>query len=187
MNPKRKKILLLVSVVAIALFILTTFFSIFESVKLEQLPKNPPAPAELIRLRPLIPVYSLFISLTLLTFAVIPISYYFISKKFEENLDKRLSIISKLLEKNSTKLSEKDGKEIVLKFLNPSEKKVVERLVEKKGEALQSEVSREEGMTKLKTHRAVRNLEAKGIVKRYLHGKTYRIVLSKDVKELLLE
>jgi len=185
MTPKRKKILLLVSVVAIALFILTTFFSIFESVKLEQLPKNPPA--ELIRLRPLIPVYSLFISLTLLTFAVIPISYYFISKKFEENLDKRLSIISKLLEKNSTKISEKDGKEIVLKFLNPSEKKVVERLVEKKGEALQSEVSREEGMTKLKTHRAVRNLEAKGIVKRYLHGKTYRIVLSKDVKELLLE
>jgi len=60
-------------------------------------------------------------------------------------------------------------------------------LVEKKGEALQSEISREEGMTKLKTHRAVRNLEVKGIVKRYLHGKTYRIVLSKDVKELLLE
>jgi len=67
------------------------------------------------------------------------------------------------------------------------ERKVVETLIGKKGEILQSEISRIEGMTKLKTHRAVRDLERKGIIKRESYGKTHRIILSKDIKELILK
>ena len=68
-----------------------------------------------------------------------------------------------------------------------SERKVVERLIEKKGDVLQSEISKMEGMNKLKTHRAVIDLERKGIIKRESYGKTHHITLSKDVKELILK
>jgi uncharacterized membrane protein len=60
-------------------------------------------------------------------------------------------------------------------------------MIRKDGEALQSEISRTEGMSKLKTHRTVSSLEKKGIIKRETFGKTYRIILENDVKEIILK
>jgi predicted transcriptional regulator len=125
----------------------------------------------------------------LLIVAIIPISYYFISQSLEKKLENNMIVISKLIKKNnsvSTKSPTEIGdKNIILKFLNPSERKVIERLIETKGNVLQSEISRIEGMTKLKTHRAVKDLERKGIIKRESYGKTHRIILSKDIKDLM--
>jgi uncharacterized membrane protein len=95
-------------------------------------------------------------------------------KKSDSNLDK-------------IPYREIENKNIVLKFLNSSERKVIEALIEKEGKILQSEITRMKGMTKLKTHRAVTDLEKKGIITRESYGKTYRIFLSEDVKGILLK
>jgi len=50
---------------------------------------------------------------------------------------------------------------------------------------LQSEISQIEGMNKLKTHRAIRNLELKGVIKTENFGKTKHVILSKDIKSML--
>ena len=138
---------------------------------------------------PIPPHYRLWVSPILLIIAVVPISYYFITQRLEEKLEKNLNVISKLIKKNNSVSNkgpkEIDDKNIILKFLNPSERKVVERLVENRGKVLQSEISRMQGMTKLKTHRAVKDLERKGIIVTESYGKTNRIILSKDIKELM--
>ena len=134
-----------------------------------------------------IPNYFFLLFGVLLILAVIPISYYFSSKKTGEKLDKHLEALTKFADK--TTAVEKNGgnvnKQSILKFLGDYERKVLERLLESKGSVLQSEISRIEGMTKLKAHRAVKNLEQKEIIKIERHGKTNRIFLAKDIKNLL--
>ena len=70
-------------------------------------------------------------------------------------------------------------------MLSSNERKVVEKIIENNGSVLQSEISRMENMTKLKTHRAVKELERKGVIKLEQYGKTNRIVLSDDIKEII--
>ena len=141
--------------------------------------------------RALIPAYILWTSSILLIIAMVPILYYFISRKVEEKLDKNMRIISRLVNKNNLASSEKqkkmDNRDIILKFLNLKEKKVLEKLIEKKGVVLQSEINLMEGMTKLKTHRAVKDLERKNIIKTETYGKTNRIILLEDIKELMIK
>jgi len=187
---EKRKWLLLVSVIAIIGFFVILFINVFETSETLE-PRVPPGPFESFRYRPMIPIYSLPLSSVLLTVAIVPLSYYFISKKLEEKLERNFNIISKLMKKNNSVSNntspEIDDKNIILKFLNPGERKVVEALIEKNGEILQSEISRMDGMTKLKTHRAVRDLERKGIIKRESHGKTHRIILANDIKDTILK
>jgi len=195
----KEKLLLLISVIAVVGFLITLYVSIFEAsvrttsnrtvstneTSLREL-RPPPFGEE----QPRIPFYILPLSSVLLITAIIPISYYFISRRLEKRLEKRFDVISKFLEKNnsvSNKIPAREDRNIILKFLNSGERKVVEKLIEKKGEVLQSDMSRIEGMNKLRTHRAVKDLERKGIIKRESHGKTHRIILSKDIKEAILK
>ncbi|MEM3522907.1 MAG: hypothetical protein QXD78_07710, partial [Candidatus Bathyarchaeia archaeon] len=126
----------------------------------------------------------------LVLLAIVPLSYYFVSRKLDEKLEKNLKIILKLIGKDNNvpeaKSTIMNNKEIIFKFLNLNERKVLEKLIEGKGVALQSEISLIEGMTKLKTHRAVKSLEAKGIIKIESYGKTNRITLSEDIKDIFL-
>ena len=201
---EKRKWLLIVSITAIVSFLITLFYiSIFSSETFYQNINNSAMPNATDMRGPLpqfgehprLPFYVLPLSSVLLVVAIIPMSYYFISLRFEKSLEKKFDVISKLMEKNSSVSNmttkkrdhKKDDKNIVLKFLNPGERKVVETLIEKKGEVLQSDITRMEGMTKLKTHRAVRDLERKGIIKREAHGKTHRIILSKEIKEAILK
>ncbi len=140
----------------------------------------------------MIPNYILWLSMILMVVVIVPISYYFISKRLGEKMEKNLSVITKLVDrriKTNTK-----GERIrlndngsILKLLNFNEKKVVEKFIENKGSILQSEISKMESMTKLKTHRAVKELEKKGIVKVESSGKTNRIILAEDIKEILFK
>jgi DNA-binding MarR family transcriptional regulator len=193
MTIEKRKWLLLVSIIAAISFFVILYISTFETSEIskELITRVPPGPFEPFGNRPRIPIYNSLLSSVLLIVAIVPISYYFISKGFEEKLERKFDVITKLMKKNnsvSNKTPAEIGdKNIILKFLNAGERKVVETLIEKKGEILQSEISRMEGMTKLKTHRAVRDLERKGVIKRESHGKTHRIILSKDIKEAMLK
>ena len=105
-------------------------------------------------------------------------------------MEKNLSAITRLVNyKIKSSAKDKDIKlnGNILKLLNLNEKKVVEKLIENKGTILQSEISRMDNMTKLKTHRAVKELERKGIVKVESYGKTNKIILSEDIKNMLLK
>ncbi len=68
-----------------------------------------------------------------------------------------------------------------LKFLEGDEKIIVQRLIEKKGEALQSELTLLDGMTKVRSHRAIKKLEKKGVIDVMQKGKTNIIKLSKEI------
>jgi len=62
----------------------------------------------------------------------------------------------------------------------------MKKLIEKDGALLQSEISRMPNMGKVKTHRVVKDLELKGIIRVAKYGKTNQIHLSEDVKKVLL-
>ncbi|MEM7826833.1 MAG: hypothetical protein QXQ40_01260 [Candidatus Aenigmatarchaeota archaeon] len=190
MDKKGRKWLLLISIPAIIAFFIVLFFNILELSEHPAMIWYRPLIIGLRGSRP-IPIISLVLPSALLILAVIPLSYYFLSKRLEEKLEMNIKIISKLINKKDSiiKMNSKNNtdKSIILKFFNPNERKVVEMLIKKKGEILQSEISRTGGMTKLKTHRAVKDLERKGIVTIEKHGKTNRIILTKDVKNTLLK
>src|SRR3989344_93368 len=61
---------------------------------------------------------------------------------------------------------------ILFKLLNKDERLVIERLVNSKGKILQSEISRIEGLNKLKSHRITSRLKERGIIKVEKYGKT---------------
>ncbi|TRZ54591.1 hypothetical protein D4Q76_02150 [archaeon] len=186
MDVKNRKWLLLISVMATAMFLFVFFLNISEIRDYESSsPLNAHQPVR-------IPIfYRLLLSPALLMIAAIFITYYLITRRLEEKLEKNMKIISRIVSKNNQtpkkEKKETDSRDIVLKFLNPGERKVLEMLIERKDAVLQSEISRMDGMTKLKTHRAVRDLERKGIIKIESFGKTNRIVLSKDIREVMFK
>lgn len=138
----------------------------------------------------MIPNYILWLSMILMVIVIVPISYYFVSKKLEEKMEKNLNAITKLVDHRIKSGSRKENLKhnnngSILKLLNLNEKKVVEKIIENNGSALQSEISRMESMNKLKAHRAVKELERKGIVKLEQYGKTNKIILAKDIKDVI--
>ncbi len=75
--------------------------------------------------------------------------------------------------------------ELVLKFLTAEERKIVLYLAKSGGSSYQSEISRLEGFTRLRAHRAIAKLESKGILSVDKVGKTNRIMLEKALSSAL--
>ena len=183
-----KELMLWISIPAIIGLTLIIIISVLESV---ETPSNPPP---LLGRRILgspypqtIPNQIFWIFSILSVVGLVPFSYYFISKKLEEKIDNNMKILSKVISKNSNpegkNSKDADYRNIFLKFLNFNERKVLEKLIEGRGQELQAKISRMEGMNKLRTHRAVKDLERKGIIKTESYGKTRRIILTKDIKD----
>lgn len=184
-----KKRDILISIAAIAAFLVIFFFDVYEAIgqtatpmvgeEFRQIPHPMPIPIQ----------YRVLLSPLLLIIAIVPISYYLISRKLEKNMKIMLKLISKnnINGDNSSKseVSGAGNKNTILKLLNFNERIVLEKLIERKGEVLQSEISQTAGMNKLKTHRAIRNLELRGVIKTENYGKTKRVFLSKDMKNIL--
>ena len=84
----------------------------------------------------------------------------------------------KIMSGNS--ITEKDTKGAI-KMLHGKEREVVEKLVVNEGKLQQIELSRLEGMNKVKTHRLLKEMERKKIIKREKYGKVNLIVLDKDI------
>ena len=183
MEIQKNKLLLPISLMAVIAIILIIAYSIFQNFANHSLEGGGLCPR-------MVPNYLLWLSLILMVVIIVPISYYVISKRLEEKMEKNLSAITKLVDHRIKSGSKKENLKpnnngSILKLLNPNEKRVVEKIIENKGSVLQSEISRMEGMTKLKTHRAVKELERKGIVKLEQYGKTNRIILSEDIRDVI--
>jgi hypothetical protein len=104
-----------------------------------------------------------FASLGLLIGSIL---YYFMSPKIEENKEKKIQLIFSLVE-----------------MLNPEEKEIIKKLLENKGEILQSKLSRSFG--KVKTFRVLENLRKRGIIEKEPYGKTNVIKLNEKFKNIL--
>ncbi len=78
------------------------------------------------------------------------------------------------------------SKEILLRFLNPDERAIVDFLIREDGKALQSELARLPGMGKVKAHRVLQHLVERRVVESLDHGNTNLVRFTKEVKETLL-
>ena len=81
----------------------------------------------------------------------------------------------------------KSNTSVILQFLDKDEQALVNKLIEGKGKALQAEVSRLPGMTRLKSHRVILKLMDKGVIEKEELGKTNIIKFKKEIKEGLIE
>ncbi|MEW6748292.1 MAG: hypothetical protein AB1295_01140 [Candidatus Micrarchaeota archaeon] len=79
-----------------------------------------------------------------------------------------------------------DRKEALLSLLQPTEKKILAKIVERGGDALQSEISRVEGVGKVKAHRVIEKLVRRGVLQKEGMGKTNVLRLRKDILEAML-
>ncbi len=79
----------------------------------------------------------------------------------------------------------KKNTKIILNFLTQQEKKVIETLLENNGKVQQYELSHLPNLNKVKTHRILINLEQKGIIHKEKLGKINKIVLNKELYDIL--
>lgn len=91
-----------------------------------------------------------------------------------------------LYEKAPPSEKEKDAS-LALSLMEKDERKVVGRIVEEGGRITQSEVSRIEGIGKVKAHRILERLEKRGVLEREQYGKTNMIKLSEKYRKLFLK
>ena len=135
--------------------------------------------------------FTLLIIILLVIFLLIPIIYILLSRNVKNQLEKNLRLIAEIVNCDESKSKKKDdeasSKILFLKFLSYGENKVIKKLIENKGTVLQSELSRMETMGKVRTHRILIELKKKGIVTLEKYGKTNRVTLSDEAKQVLLK
>ena len=177
---KNKTWLLIISILSLVIFFITIIYGITAA------PHGEGAQG---RGHPVIPTYIISISGIVLIIALIPLFYYIIYAGLEKNYEKNMEILSKTIgdnKKSDDKVGNKtEFTKTILNFLSYNEKKLINKLIEQKGTALQSEISRIEGMGKVKTHRLVKDLERKGVITVEKYGNTNRINLSDNLRKLL--
>ena len=76
--------------------------------------------------------------------------------------------------------------ETLVQFLNQDEKIIVEKILENNGKIFQSEISRIEGIGKLKSHRVLQRLSDRKVIEIEAHGKTNIVKLAKNIQEALI-
>ncbi|HID72836.1 TPA: hypothetical protein EYP38_02740 [Candidatus Micrarchaeota archaeon] len=76
-----------------------------------------------------------------------------------------------------------DRNKALLSMLHPSERKIMQKIIDNGGEALQSDLSRIEGVGKVRAHRVIDRLIRRGVLEKEEKGKTNVLRLKKDIKE----
>ncbi len=137
-------------------------------------------------------LYTILILIIIILVVLFPVSYYYISSNLKKEIQNNLQIISQIASKNNEEKQKncpnitKTCKTFVLKFLNYNENRVIKKLIENKGEILQSEISRLPNMGKVKAHRVLKDMQIKGIINIENYGKTNKIFFSDDAKQVFL-
>jgi apolipoprotein N-acyltransferase len=72
--------------------------------------------------------------------------------------------------------------DIIMKFLSPEDREIVQLLISKEGMTTQSEIARLPGMSRLKAHRIVKKLEDRGIVHVEKYGKVNMVRIVDELK-----
>ncbi len=96
------------------------------------------------------------------------IVFYFMANKIDRNID-----------------TQKKNTKIILNFLTEHERAIIETLIKNNGNAFQYELNRISGLTRVKTHRIIQNLEEKGIIHKETYGKVNKIILNSELYEVL--
>ncbi len=78
------------------------------------------------------------------------------------------------------------SKEAAYLLLESDERKVVAKIIEQNGRALQSEISRIDGVGKVRAHRLLARMEKRGVIKIESFGKTNAVKLAKGIGELFI-
>ena len=135
--------------------------------------------------------YYLLIAFIIIICILTPVLYILISRNVKKQLKDNMNLITEIVDKNGNKPENKDSdkssKILFLKFLNYGENQVIKKLIENNGTILQSEISRMSNMGKVRTHRIITELKKKEIVTLEKYGKTNRINLTEDAKNVLLK
>jgi len=111
----------------------------------------------------------LLILLSLFGMFIGSFTYYFISDKYEKK-------ISKIHKDNSKTLD----------FLDGEEKNIIISLINKQGEATQSELFKNTGLSRVKISRSLKKLEQKGVIEKVPQGMTNTIKLEEKIKKILI-
>lgn len=119
------------------------------------------------RVNLLISLVPIFILIGIIFGAII---FLFITNKLEEK-DKDIEKITSTL----------------VKFLSKDEKLVIEKILQEDGKILQAQISRIEGLGKLKSHRTIQKLIDKCVIEKEQHGKTNIIKLKKEIRDTLIK
>jgi len=110
--------------------------------------------------------------------------FYFMIGKVQKAEQKVVQVEEKVVK---VEQSAKSAASLVLQFLSKDEKRIIEKLIAEKGKCLQSEISRLEGLGKVKSHRVLRRLEDKHVIVIEGHGKTNIIKFAPEIEAGLLE
>ena len=138
-------------------------------------------------------IYSILIVIIAILVIVFPLTYYYISHSLKREFEKNIQIISQITNKNEEQKQKAEAsvvkpcKSFILKFLDYNENRVIKKLIEGDGSALQSEISRLPNMGKVKAHRVLKDMEIKGIIVLERYGKTNKISFSEDAKEVFIK
>ncbi|MFH1256118.1 MAG: hypothetical protein V1494_02390 [Candidatus Diapherotrites archaeon] len=82
-------------------------------------------------------------------------------------------------EKEIKKIKQETANNLLL----PDEKAVIEALKKSNFESTQAKLAKEAGMNKVQVHRAIKRLEAKGVLEKHGYGLTNKILLKKELFE----
>lgn len=177
---KQKNWPLIITICAIAIFLGLLIYGLTEAPHGQSSGKGDNHPP--------IPTYILSLASIFIIIAIIPIFYILIQRGLEKNFRETMKVLIQSVNENTNKDNQPgvvNYESILLNFLNYQEKQVIKKLIEEKGNVLQSEISRMGNMGKVKTHRAVKDLERKGVIKIEKYGNTNQIYLTDDVKKIL--
>ena len=116
-----------------------------------------------------LPIWVIIVSISSLGLFVGSLTYYLLSKNYMSE--------KKRIEKDFLK---------ILNILDENDKKVIEALIEKKGEASQSYLGKALGLNKVKISRIISKMENKEIIKKEKKGMTNKVILNEELKEILL-
>ena len=135
--------------------------------------------------------YYLLIAFIVIICFLIPVLYLLMTRNVKKQLEDKMNLITEIVDKNGKETkpqnSDKSPKILFLKFLNYGENQVMKKLIENNGTILQSEISRMPNMGKVRTHRIITELKKKEIITLEKYGKTNRINLTEEAKNVLLK
>jgi uncharacterized membrane protein len=151
----KRKILLIVSAVILTLAI---FFFVLPMIKpFEEILPKEHKPIVYIGGK-CIPLSIFWLTSLFLFLGTIFLSYWFVSRRLEKKIEKMIKVIERSIEaktQNNRNMACNSDRDLILRFLSYGERKVIEKLIGNRGVILQAELSRIEGMNKLKAHRVV--------------------------------
>ncbi len=97
------------------------------------------------------------------------LTYYFISEKYE----KRIGKIHKYAK-------------AAYKFLDPDERKIMEKLVKNKGELFQKDIPELTGLSRVQVSRVLSDLEEMQVINKDKAGMTNKITLEEDIARIFI-